>query len=186
MTRQNGQAGRSFEAPHEVLPGADDAQQAQPQQTGGLLSPDSGTGTREHDSAAAARAKTTAQRLATAARRDEIARGRDRAATARDALAESRDQAADVRDHAAAERERGAAETGDLDEAIATSRTVRDSGAAVRQRAALHQEWEQIGVPLDRGTGSRLLAPADVAGGSREFTLIDRNGNVLRVGSSPA
>jgi catechol 2,3-dioxygenase-like lactoylglutathione lyase family enzyme/ketosteroid isomerase-like protein len=50
----------------------------------------------------------------------------------------------------------------------------------------LHQEWEQIGVPLDRGTGSRLVAPADAPDGSREFTLIDRNGNVLRVGSSPA
>jgi catechol 2,3-dioxygenase-like lactoylglutathione lyase family enzyme len=50
----------------------------------------------------------------------------------------------------------------------------------------LHQEWEQLGVPLDRGTGSRLLAPADTADGQREFTLIDRNGNVLRVGSSPA
>ena len=50
----------------------------------------------------------------------------------------------------------------------------------------LHQEWEQIGVPLDRGTGSRLVAPVDAAGGTREFTLIDRNGNALRVGSAPA
>jgi hypothetical protein len=50
----------------------------------------------------------------------------------------------------------------------------------------LHQEWEQLGVQLDRATGSRLLAPVDTVDGQREFTLIDRNGNVLRVGSSPA
>ena len=48
----------------------------------------------------------------------------------------------------------------------------------------LHQEWEQIGVPLDRGTGSRLQAPADTRDGLREFTLVDRSGNVLRIGSS--
>ena len=176
MTRQNGQAGRSFEAPHEVLPGADDAQQAQPQQTGGLLSPDSGTGTREHDSAAAARAKTTAQRLATAARRDEIARGRDRAATARDALAESRDQAADVRDHAAAERERGAAETGDLDEAIATSRTVRDSGAAVRQRAAL----ERLAATADR---EQAAADRRQAASDRSDAGLDESTGIFRRGT---
>jgi ketosteroid isomerase-like protein len=50
----------------------------------------------------------------------------------------------------------------------------------------LHQEWELIGVPLDRGTGSRLLAPADTDDGLREFTLIDKSGNVLYIGSSPA
>ena len=49
----------------------------------------------------------------------------------------------------------------------------------------LHQEWEQIGVPLDRGTGSRLLPPTDTPDGLREFTLTDTSGNVLCVGSSP-
>jgi hypothetical protein len=48
----------------------------------------------------------------------------------------------------------------------------------------LHQEWEQIGVPLDRATGSRLMPPADAEGGQREFTLVDRSGNVLRIGSA--
>lgn len=47
----------------------------------------------------------------------------------------------------------------------------------------LHQEWELIGVPLDRGTGSRLLPPTETPDGAREFTLIDRNGNVLWIGS---
>ena len=47
----------------------------------------------------------------------------------------------------------------------------------------LHQEWEQIGVPLDRGTGSRLLPPTDTEDGLREFTLVDPSGNVLRIGS---
>ena len=48
----------------------------------------------------------------------------------------------------------------------------------------LHQEWEQIGVPLDRSTGSRLQAPVDTGDGVREFTLVDRSGNVLRIGST--
>lgn len=47
----------------------------------------------------------------------------------------------------------------------------------------LHQEWEQVGVPLDRGTGSRLQPPTDGGDGMREFTLVDKSGNVLRIGS---
>lgn len=116
---------------------------ATPQRHDDLLSTDSepkrGGADPERDSAAAARARTTAQRLATAARRDEVARVRDRTAAARDSLAETRDQAADVRDRAAEQREQRAAEAGDLDEAIATARTLRDSGGAVRHQAALER-----------------------------------------------
>jgi catechol 2,3-dioxygenase-like lactoylglutathione lyase family enzyme len=49
----------------------------------------------------------------------------------------------------------------------------------------LHSEWELIGVELDRSTGSRLLGPIDTGDGAREFSLIDRSGNVVRFGSPP-
>jgi hypothetical protein len=49
----------------------------------------------------------------------------------------------------------------------------------------LHSEWELIGVPLDRATGSRLIPPADRGDGDREFALIDLSGNVVRFGSAP-
>ena len=48
---------------------------------------------------------------------------------------------------------------------------------------ALYRIWDEIGVPTDRATGSRLIAPGDTDYGMREFALIDRSGNLLRVGS---
>jgi len=48
----------------------------------------------------------------------------------------------------------------------------------------LHSEWELLGVPLDRATGSRLMPPVDTGNGGREFTLIDLSGNVVRFGSA--
>ena len=48
---------------------------------------------------------------------------------------------------------------------------------------ALYAEWEQIGVPHDAATGSRLVAPGDTQYRMREFALVDPNGNLLRVGS---
>ncbi|QXJ22110.1 VOC family protein [Actinomadura graeca] len=48
---------------------------------------------------------------------------------------------------------------------------------------ALHRIWDEVGVPTDRATGSRLAAPVDTDWGMREFTLVDRSGNLLRVGS---
>ena len=48
---------------------------------------------------------------------------------------------------------------------------------------ALHREWDEVGVPTDPRTGSRLVAPADTEYGMREFALVDPNGNLLRVGS---
>jgi GGDEF domain-containing protein len=176
VARQNGQSGRSVEVPGEVMPRAKEAEQLGPEPDGDLLSSDSGAGARERDSTASARARTTAQRLATAARRDEMARGRDRTAAARDAIAESRDQAADVRDHAAEERERRAVETGDLDEAIATSRTVRDSGAAVRQQAAL----ERIAAATDR---DQAAADRRQAASDRSDAGLDESTGIFRRGT---
>jgi len=48
---------------------------------------------------------------------------------------------------------------------------------------ALHGEWARIGVETDRATGSRLMPPRDTDYGLREFALVDRSGNLIRVGS---
>ena len=59
----------------------------------------------------------------------------------------------------------------------------------VADAAALHEEWQRIGVPPDPASGSRLMPPEDTDYGMREFALVDPSGNLLRVGSpagSPA
>jgi hypothetical protein len=48
---------------------------------------------------------------------------------------------------------------------------------------ALHDEWQQVGVPHDAATGSRLVPPMDTDYRMREFALVDRSGNLVRVGS---
>jgi hypothetical protein len=48
----------------------------------------------------------------------------------------------------------------------------------------LHSEWEAIGIPLDRASGSRLVPPVDLGVDDRQFTLIDPSGNVIRFGSA--
>ena len=48
---------------------------------------------------------------------------------------------------------------------------------------ALHEEWTEAGVAHDGATGSRLVAPMDTDYGMREFALVDRSGNLIRVGS---
>lgn len=48
---------------------------------------------------------------------------------------------------------------------------------------AVHDEWRATGIPSDPATGSRLVAPMDTAYGMREFALVDRSGNLIRVGS---
>jgi catechol 2,3-dioxygenase-like lactoylglutathione lyase family enzyme len=60
-----------------------------------------------------------------------------------------------------------------------------DAGCYIRVRNAdaLHHEWDQIGVPPNRATGSRLIAPTDTEYGLREFALVDKSGNLLRIGS---
>ena len=48
---------------------------------------------------------------------------------------------------------------------------------------ALHDEWHAVGVAHDAATGSRLVPPVDTDYGMREFALVDRSGNLVRVGS---
>jgi catechol 2,3-dioxygenase-like lactoylglutathione lyase family enzyme len=48
---------------------------------------------------------------------------------------------------------------------------------------ALYREWEGVGIPTDPATGSRLVPPVDTDYGIREFALVDKSGNLLRVGS---
>ncbi|MFJ8628622.1 bleomycin resistance protein [Kitasatospora sp. NPDC093550] len=53
----------------------------------------------------------------------------------------------------------------------------------VRDADALHRDWARLGVPTDRATGSRLMPPTDTGYRMREFALVDRSGNLLRIGS---
>ncbi|ONK09826.1 VOC family protein [Streptomyces sp. MP131-18] len=53
----------------------------------------------------------------------------------------------------------------------------------VRDADALHRAWSSAGVPAEAETGSRLVPPADTDYGMREFSLVDRSGNLLRIGS---
>lgn len=55
----------------------------------------------------------------------------------------------------------------------------------VEDADALHTEWDDIGVPNDPVTGSRLQGPVSTDYGLREFALVDPSGNLLRVGSPP-
>ena len=54
--------------------------------------------------------------------------------------------------------------------------------AFVDDADALHAEWAVVVVP-DPPTGSRLIAPMDTDYGMREFAVVDRSGNLVRVGS---
>jgi hypothetical protein len=47
----------------------------------------------------------------------------------------------------------------------------------------LYEEWRTVGVEADRATGSRLQEPMNTDYGMREFALVDRSGNLIRVGS---
>jgi catechol 2,3-dioxygenase-like lactoylglutathione lyase family enzyme len=49
---------------------------------------------------------------------------------------------------------------------------------------ALYEEWAALRIPHDAATGSRLIAPVDTDYGMREFALVDRSGNLLRIGSA--
>jgi hypothetical protein len=40
-----------------------------------------------------------------------------------------------------------------------------------------------LGIDSDPATGSRLVAPVDADYGIREFALVDKSGNLLRIGS---
>ncbi|MFD9690064.1 bleomycin resistance protein [Kitasatospora sp. NPDC059146] len=56
----------------------------------------------------------------------------------------------------------------------------------VRDADAWHREWERIGVEADPATGSRLTPVGGTDYRMREFALVDRSGNLLRVGSPVA
>jgi catechol 2,3-dioxygenase-like lactoylglutathione lyase family enzyme len=53
----------------------------------------------------------------------------------------------------------------------------------VADAETLFREWEQVGVPNDPATGSRLVPPQTMDYGMREFALVDPSGNLVRVGS---
>ncbi|MER5639897.1 VOC family protein [Kitasatospora sp. NPDC002227] len=53
----------------------------------------------------------------------------------------------------------------------------------VRDADALHRSWAEVGVPTEEATGSRLAPPVDTPYRMREFALVDRSGNLLRIGS---
>jgi catechol 2,3-dioxygenase-like lactoylglutathione lyase family enzyme len=46
----------------------------------------------------------------------------------------------------------------------------------------VHDTWVDS-VVADQKTGSRLVAPVDTDYGMREFAVVDRSGNLIRVGS---
>ena len=48
---------------------------------------------------------------------------------------------------------------------------------------AVYEEWRGVVEP-DPATGSRLEEPVTTEYGMREFALVDRSGNLVRVGSS--
>jgi catechol 2,3-dioxygenase-like lactoylglutathione lyase family enzyme len=48
---------------------------------------------------------------------------------------------------------------------------------------ALFEEWTHAGIEADPATGSRLVRPVDADYGMREFAVVDRSGNLVRVGS---
>jgi hypothetical protein len=52
----------------------------------------------------------------------------------------------------------------------------------VPDATTLYDEWARSGFEPDPTTGSRLVPPEDTAWGMREFALVDRSGNLLRVG----
>ena len=114
---------------------------------------------RERESTATARSTTTSRRMATAALRDELALVRDLTAAARDRTARARDDAATARDRAAEARERRAVEAGNLDDAVVALRTLRVSGASIRQQSAR----ERIAAAADReaAEADRQHAAAD-------------------------
>jgi catechol 2,3-dioxygenase-like lactoylglutathione lyase family enzyme len=53
----------------------------------------------------------------------------------------------------------------------------------VADAQALYDEWAPL-VVADPVTGSRLVAPMDTDYRMREFAVVDRSGNLLRVGST--
>lgn len=57
--------------------------------------------------------------------------------------------------------------------------------AFVDDADSLYEQWANV-VLLDQATGSRLVPPVDTDYGMRELAVIDRSGNLVRVGSTLA
>jgi hypothetical protein len=55
----------------------------------------------------------------------------------------------------------------------------------VEDADALYEEWNAIGVESDPSTGSRLMPPETTDYNMREFALVDKSGNLFRIGSAP-
>jgi catechol 2,3-dioxygenase-like lactoylglutathione lyase family enzyme len=53
----------------------------------------------------------------------------------------------------------------------------------VEDADAVFEEWKRAGIEADPATGSRLVAAVDADYGMREFAVVDRSGNLVRVGS---
>ena len=69
-----------------------------------------------------------------------------------------------------------------LDEAVDPLTTSASCYLYADDAQALYDEWQPL-VSRDPATGSRLQGPVDTDYGLREFALIDRSGNLVRVGS---
>lgn len=69
-----------------------------------------------------------------------------------------------------------------LDPAVDPLATAASCYAFVEDAQALYEEWART-IPPDPATGSRLVAPVDTDYGLREFAVVDRSGNLIRVGS---
>lgn len=61
-------------------------------------------------------------------------------------------------------------------------KTAASCYAFVDDAQALYDEWDRLVVP-DRSTGSRVVPPVTTDYGMREFAVVDRSGNLVRVGS---
>ncbi|MWA06600.1 hypothetical protein F8568_040890 [Actinomadura sp. LD22] len=70
-----------------------------------------------------------------------------------------------------------------LERSCPGSRTASSCYVHVGDADALYRAWSEVGVPADPATGSRLVPPVDTDYRMREFALVDRSGNLVRVGS---
>lgn len=69
-----------------------------------------------------------------------------------------------------------------LDSSVDPLRTASMCYLYVDDAQSLFVDWRSLVIP-DAATGSRIEAPVDTDYGMREFAVVDRNGNLVRVGS---
>ena len=69
-----------------------------------------------------------------------------------------------------------------LDTSVDPLRTASMCYLYVDDAQSLFVDWRSLVIP-DDATGSRIEAPVDTDYGMREFAVVDRNGNLVRVGS---